>query len=342
MINEQDFISYLSIKQGSSSTTVRHCVIRLRVVLRFLTETNSELNSQTVEKFFYALKERGLSNAALNTYLLCFKYLEDYYKDRGSPTSLLSGIKAFPKIRQKPIEILTEQQVRDLLAVDIHYKPFRGKDTSFLNTVYKTFTTSLAFTGARFDEMASLKVMYVDLTWGRILFPASTTKTKTERSLFITEPLTDMLKVLLKNKNPQDLVFQNMMGNKIREQEYSKDIKERGRLAKIDKRVHPHLLRHTYATHLYMATRDIGLVQVVLGHKDIKSTMIYVQIADEVIRNGMYTHPFIRQHVKPDTTIQIIEKNLQTLKLDEDPRFDRKKVRTVINDFVNNLYDAAN
>jgi hypothetical protein len=87
-----------------------------------------------------------------------------------------------------------------------------------------------------------------------------------------------------------------------------------------------------------MATEDIGLVQVVLGHKDIKSTMIYIHIAAEFIKHGMFRHPFVRNHVEPKEFIAAIEKTIRNFKLEQDSRFDYLTVKDAINEFTSKLY----
>lgn len=340
MMDEQDFISFISIKLGVTGQTIRHCLIRLRVIKRYLSENDCELTKQSVERFFYKKRSDGLSNAGLNTYLLCFRYLQAYLLDRGSKTIFLENFKSFPKLRIKPIEILTHKQIDSLLETHLIYKKFHGKDTSVLNDIYSTFTMLLAFTGSRFDEASQLIVKYVNIPHAKITYPASTVKNKITRTLYITEPLVSKLASRIKNKSPEDLVFTNFVGSKIREQEYSLDLKRRGEI--IGVKLHPHLLRHTYATHLYMQTRDIGLVQLVLGHRDIKSTMIYVHLADEVIKEGMHSHPFVKEFINPQETIKQIETYLQRLRLDEDTRFNFGKAKLAIANFVISLHGSIN
>lgn len=338
MINEQDFISFISIKVGATGQTLRHCQIRLRVIDKWLVDNGTELSKESVERFFFELKSKGLSNAGLNTYLLCFRYLQAYLLDRGSTSIFLQNFKSFPKVRIKPIEILDQKQIEALLSVRLIYKPFRGLDTSILDEIYNTFTMLLCYTGSRFNEAASLKVKHVNLDQGKITYPADTVKNKVSRSLYITEPLIGKLKKRMIGKTPDDLLFVNIVGNKIREQEYSLDLRRRTQTAGLTQRVHPHLLRHTYATHLYMQSRDIGLVQLVLGHKDIKSTMIYVHLADEVVKLGMHAHPFIRKFIPPGDTIKQIEELLLRQKLDEDFRFNYGKVKLAIAHFMDQLH----
>lgn len=340
MVDEKDFISFLTVKAGLSQRSVSHCVVRLRRIKKYLAPKGLEFTPLTVEQFFFDQKHRGLSSASLNSYLFVFKYIEKYFQDRGRDVSFMKSFEAFRQVRVNPIEVLTQEQVENLLSVSLKYKKYNGKDTSILDTIYSTLTMALCYTGARFDEMISLKVRHVNIAHGKITFPAATVKNKESRSVFITEPLVSKLALLVQNKKPDDLVFTNFVGGKVRQSDYSSDLQRRKTAAGIPGRCHPHLLRHTYATHLYMTSRDIGLVQLVLGHKDISSTMIYVHLADDVIKQGMYSHPFIRRYVDAKETIKNIEQMLYRLKLEDDKRFDFGKTKHAVVSFITSLHDA--
>lgn len=337
MINEIDFISFLSVKRGLARSSLKHCRIRIGVFNRWLEENKKEISKETVEEFFLDLKNKGLNNNSLNTYYFCLRQLRDYLADRGRDNDFLQGFKNFSKVRPL-IEILTQEEVTRLLEVHLEYGKFRGLDTSVLDFIYGTVNMFLAHTGARFDECASLTLKHLDLSMGKVTFVE--TKNKEIRRVYISDPLLTRLKTLCRGKLPEDYVFTNFMGKKIRPQEYDPDLKKRAVKAGITKRVHAHLFRHTYATHLYMATGDIGMAQVVLGHRDIKSTQIYIHIADELVKKAMYRHPFVRSYIHPKETLTELEERIHSFKLQDDPRFDFIKVSTAIKQFSMNLYGA--
>lgn len=322
MIIESDFISYITVKKALSEQSIRHCKSRLKVINRWLSLNNKELNNQTVEELFYWLRiDKHLAGNSLNTYVFCLRYIEDYLKDRGHETALLDGIKRFPKQRIKTIEVLTTQEIEKLLSVHINYKHFNGQDCSHLDGVYRTFMMGLAFTGARFDEMASLRVKDVDLSWKKITFVR--TKNKETRSVYITEPLLSNIGEQIKGKDREDYVFTSMTGSKLITQNVSRDLQMRKKLAHINKRIHPHLFRHSFATQLLQSGVEITQVAAILGHKDIQTTFEnYVHLADETLKKAMYHHPLIRRHIEPTEFIKNIKGIITGFHIDEDYRFD--------------------
>ena len=218
------------------------------------------------------------------------------------------------------------------------YRFSSGDVTSHFNFVMTTALMFLSYTGARFEEMATLTCQHLDLSEGKATFV--NTKNKEVRNAYITEPLVSRLARLSAGKSATEYVFTNMNGHKLHNSDFAEDLKKRALAVGIKKRVHPHLLRHTYATHLYIATKDIGMVQVVLGHKDIKSTQIYVHIADELVRKAMRRHPFFRLQVPVHELIDQLDEQIQTVRLHEDPRMNPILVQQAFAELKMRLYGA--
>lgn len=338
-MDEQDFERYITTKSKlRSPNSRRHCLSRYRIFMKWLKDNKREITKSSVEDFLYQLSQKRSNNNTLNTYINALRQLGFYFQDRGIKTDAFEGIHSYPKYRP-PIIILSQDEVEKIIHTNT-MKKSRSDRLEMHQFIIQTFRMFLAYTGCRFDESASLKIKYVDIANSKIIIPADITKNKQSRTLFITEPLVGRLKTLVAGRGENDLVFRNLLGKKMYAQDFSKDLRRAAMLAGVTKRVHPHLFRHTYGTHLYMATEDIGLVQVVLGHKDIKSTMIYIHIAAEFIRRGMYRHPFVRNQVDPKEFIQSIEHVIQSFKLEKDPRFNYVKVKDAINQFSTRLYEA--
>ncbi len=338
-MNEQDFARWVTTKSNlRSANSRRHCFSRYRIFVNWLKENHKEITKTSLEEFLYQLAKKHPNHNTLNTYINVLLQLKIYFKDRGIKTNAFDGIHSYPKYRP-PIIILSHEEVETIIYADTR-KTSRGDKLDALLFMNQTLRMFLAYTGCRFEESVLLKVKYIDLPNGKIIIPADIVKNKQSRTLFITEPLISRLRKLIKDKSENDLIFTNTRGKKTHAQEFGDDLRLAAKRCGITKRVHAHLFRHTYGTYLYMATEDIGLVQVVLGHKDIKSTMIYIHIASEFIRRGMYRHPFVRNQVDPKEFISAIEHVIASFKLDKDPRFDYLSVKNAINDFSTRLYKS--
>lgn len=337
-----DFIRFLTVKGQFEPESLRNITCRYRIFFRWLNEKKLPIDKQSVEMFFYFLKQRGLKNTSINSYVMMIRQLWFFCQDRNLPHENFSdGIRALPHV-PSPIEVLTEREIDQLTETSVLYGKFRTfsseEITEKLNTLYRYFTLFLSRTGARFSEAAKLRCRWVDVWNGKVTFVD--TKNKTNRSVWITEPLVSAMKEITDGKKPDDLVFINFLGSRMIPQNYALHLRRAAKRAGILKRVHPHIFRHSFATSLYAATKDIGLVQVVLGHKDIKSTMIYIHLADESIRKGMYRHPYNRNHIDPKEYVSYVEQAVESLRLGEHPRFNPASVKIATGQFLCALYDA--
>lgn len=315
-IDEKDFLSFITVKRGLAPQSIRHCMIRIRIINKWL-ETN-ELNKQSVEAFFLELRTRGLKNNSLNTYYFVFNQLVEYCKDRGLPADFLSGFKSFKKTKAEII-IFTHEEIEKIINTSLSYGSQYGKDLSFLDFRYRTFTSFIAYTGCRFSEVANLKIKNID--WdGKARIVG--TKTNENRIVYFTEPLLSDLKELVQGKGEDELVFLNSAEHKINAQDFSPDLKRRALTAGVTKRVFPHNFRHSYATHLLEAGVPVTEVAMLLGHKDIQTTFgNYMHLADKTLQRAAMRHPIVRRNVDPKEIVRTIKETFENLHLENDPRF---------------------
>lgn len=325
-MNEQDFVKYITVKKGLAANSIRTCRIRFGIIKRWLEENNKDLTKENVEEFFYHLKQRGLNNNTLNTYVFTFRYIQDYLLDRGIDNHFFKGFSSFAKVKSAII-ILTPDEIEKIINTPLTYGRFYKLSpeevTKIIDFRYRTSCMFLAYTGCRFDEMASLKIKYLDLAAGKAMFIE--TKNKDIRFAHITEPLIGRLKALVEGKGQEDLIFTSITGKKLHPQDFINDLHRRAKTAGITKRVHPHLFRHSLATQLLMSGVDVTMVAAILGHKDIQTTFNnYVHLADETLRKAMYRHPLIRKNVDPREILKNIKETVEGFNLDTDTRFDYK------------------
>lgn len=317
-IDEKDFISFITIKQNLAKQSIRHCIIRIRIINKWFAE--KELTKENVEKFFLELKEKGLKNNSLNTYYFVFRQLKKYYKDRNLNDDFLDGFSSFRKTKPDII-IFTPEEIEKILNTSLKYGIYWGKDCNFLDFRYRTMTMFLAYTGCRYSEAAELKVKRLDLSTGRAIF--INTKTNENRSAYFTEPLKSNLQELVEGRNPDDYVFRNSKETKIQVTDFSADLKKRAKVAGITKRTFPHNFRHSYITHMLEAGVPITEVASLVGHKDIQTTFsTYMHLADKTLQKAAMRHPMVRKNVDPKEIIKSIKETLENFHLENDPRFD--------------------
>ena len=142
--------------------------------------------------------------------------------------------------------------------------------------------------GLRASEVLHLRVRDVDWLSGQLLVRAG--KGKQDRMLWLNEADLELLRAW-KARRPvaTALLFTTLHGTPVKDRDLRAMVKRRARKVGIPKDVHPHMLRHTFATDLYRVTKDIRLVQKTLGHADLSTTMIYTHLVDEEMAHAMRT-----------------------------------------------------
>ena len=326
MIQEQDFIKFLTINQGIVGNTIRTYSNRFRIIMVWLENNNLELTNENVINFLYEQKYTlRRSNSTVNTYRNVFLLIDKYCKYHSLPFGFSEGTKCLPKTHPD-ITILSEEELVSLLSTKVEYKNRNGKDNSNLDDKYLTLTEFLAITGSRFDEAASLQIKRLDTENGKAYLVQ--TKNGDNRNVYFDgDNLKQSLRGLIQGRDSEELVFTGSTGNKILPGTFNENLKLRGRLAGIDKpeRLHAHILRHTFATHMLQAGIDITLVAKLLGHKDIRVTYeTYIHLADTTLQKAIRKHPLLRKYENPQDRIDEFLELLNKFKFGADSRFNFK------------------
>lgn len=148
----------------------------------------------------------------------------------------------------------------------------------------------LAYTGMRSKELLALHVTDIDLD-SRIIYirdHGEGMKNYHERTAIIPRPLEKIIRKHLATRNTgNESLFPSRSGNALTGKGLQYMIRKYGVKAGIDKNVHPHMLRHTTATLMCASGINIALVQQQLGHKDLKSTMVYSHVNDDILRKAI-------------------------------------------------------
>ena len=176
-------------------------------------------------------------------------------------------------------DILTKEEESQLLSQFNTRYP-----TSFRN---RTMILLALNTGMRIGDLVKLEWEDIELDTGRCHIKDG--KGSKDRVIFIRPKiLSEMIDMSQKmGKKPEGFVFTTLQGKPIKTPYLRRMIAEKAKKAGIKKRVHFHLLRHTYLTRLYGRTKDIRVVQEVAGHADISTTQIYTHVSGEDVRRAM-------------------------------------------------------
>jgi integrase/recombinase XerD len=283
-----EFISYLRIEKGLSDNTIEAYNRDLSRFFRFLVRRELSPLAVTPEVLNEYLAHLGASLSLrscaryLSTLKVFFRFLVSDGKTATNPARLLS----VPKIPLRLPGVLAPSEVERLLSQPdtAHHRGLR--DRAMLELLYAT--------GLRVSELVALRVSSVNLEAGHLRTVGKGSK---ERMVPIGAKALEALNHYLLDGRPHLLgsktssfLFLNPRGKPLSRQGFWKMIKRYGRQAKIQKAITPHILRHSFATHLLDCGADLRSVQVMLGHADISTTQIYTHVSREKLKQVHEKH----------------------------------------------------
>ena len=277
------FINNMAVERGLSVNTISAYSGDLRDFHDFLTNFGvslwREVTRKYVSEYIQQLgptcspRSRARKLAALRTF---FKFLQKSGVITDSPASLVR----FPKLGPQLPKALTSAQIESLLAQPDPAEPIGQRDKAMFELLYAC--------GLRVSELAELQLRQVVLQPGYLRVKG---KGEKERLVPIGEIAVESLgtymkdgrlKLLQKGSIPQ--VFVNARGGSISRQGVWKILKSRALKAGVSVNITPHMLRHSFATHLLENGADLRSLQVMLGHADISTTQIYTHVARERLK----------------------------------------------------------
>jgi len=278
------FLNHLRAERNLSHNTLAAYHQDLEKLALFCRQTGKngfdELSQLDVAEFLKQIARGGLgvrSQARLLSALRgCFRFLLSEQMVKSDPTRDIP----LPRAGRKLPSFLTLQEVEALLAAPRGEGPLQLRDRAMLEVLYAT--------GLRVSELVGMKLDWLDLDSGLV---RAFGKRRKERLVPMGEPakkaLAEYLEkgrpALLKNRR-SDYVFVTSRGRHISRQAFWKKIRHYALICGINRRISPHQLRHSFATHLLERGADLRSVQTLLGHSDIATTEIYTHINSARLR----------------------------------------------------------
>ncbi len=249
----------------------------------YLTKLGEELklrkySSQTEKAYQQVIKNFLDSGKTPRDFLLS-------YVDKSPSTirSVYFALKFFyEKVLKQPFEeglplakksgklpaVLNREEIKSLFEVTFNLK-------------HRLVLMFLYYTGIRLKELTNLK--WEDLDFERGTIHLKITKGNKDRVIFFHEKLQGFIGSF--NLKKEGLVFQSNLGKKYNPRSIQMIVRQAARKAGIKKKVTPHTLRHSFATHLLEAGADIRLIQTLLGHHNLQTTQIYTHVANRDLQN---------------------------------------------------------
>jgi len=260
----EQFKAYLEFR-GYSQGTIKQYLNDVRLFVKITNSMPWEANSKTILFFLLDLKrKRSYKSSTLYRKICSLKTFYEFLKRIGlTNENPIDNIER-PKLRKRLPQFLTEEEVEKLIMVADNFRN-------------KLIVRLLYTTGLRVSELVNLNWEDIDFKNKEIIVRSG--KGGKGRIVLVDETT---LKMLLKYKEMTGKNRGSIFDLSVRTvQHIIKELRER---AKLTKKVTPHVLRHTFATHLLEAGADIRAIQELLGHSSLSTTQIYTHVTREHIR----------------------------------------------------------
>ncbi len=235
---------------------------------------------ETILEYMEYLREENKKESTISRSLASirsfYQYLIRIKKIKKDPTMTIES----PKINKRIPNILTSKEVELLLD--------QPKDVDLKGTRDKAMLEFAYATGMRVTEMISLNIDDVRLDEGYVVCRGRTKSRNIplgSMSLKALKEYIDDARPYLIRDEEEDALFVNVNGTRLTRQGFWKIVKYYKEQAHIEKDITPHVLRHSFATHLLQNGADLKAIQTMLGHSDISSTQVYMQFQDPGIKN---------------------------------------------------------
>ncbi len=243
-----------------------------------------KITEDDMKKYFSHLQEDGKKTSTISRNVASirsfYQYLVRNKKVKKDPTDKIQS----PKVEKKAPSVLSSQEVALLLE--------QPKDVDLKGTRDKAMLEFAYATGMRVTEIISLDIDDVNLKEGIVICRTGERQRNIPLGSLSLKALAEYIEnsrpILIKDENVKAL-FVNTNGKRLTRQGFWKIVKYYKEQAHITKDITPHVLRHSFATHLLQNGADLKSIQTMLGHSDISSTQVYMQFQDESIKN-IYKH----------------------------------------------------
>ena len=274
----ENFKNYLKLERGLSMNSIESYEFDLIQFKNFIIENSinespKKCSSSTVKRYLYKnfsnkkSRSQARSISALKSF---FNYLLFEGEIHSSPINDIES----PKIENKLPEVLTEDEIKRLISSVNLDSEFGQRNKAIIEVLYGT--------GIRVSELTDLKLSNIFFNENIIKV---TGKGNKERFVPLGKIASIEIKKYLNNRDKlkisskfSDILFLNRYGRQLTRSMIFKVINDSSKNAKINKKISPHTLRHSYATHLLKNGADLRTIQLILGHESITTTEIYTHL----------------------------------------------------------------
>ncbi len=263
----EKYIAVLKQKRYSENTIRTYIHYFEDFMLHFHKSLLSEIKTTEINDYILGLiQDKNISPSQQNQRINAIKFYYEKVLQQDRQTYLIER----PLKERRLPEVLSKDEIRRILE-----KTENLKHRAILLLIYSS--------GLRRSELINLKIS--DVNSRRMLLRINGAKGKKDRFSLLSESMLKLLREYFKEYRPKEWLFEGPKGSQYSSTSMHRILKKSAELAGIKKRVHLHMLRHSFATHLLEQGTNIRLIQEILGHESIKTTEIYTHISNQDLKS---------------------------------------------------------
>ena len=274
----KEYLDYALIEKKLSINTIETYKGDLKYYMEFFdNKIIRNINKKDITKFIESLKDRDLNAKTINHIIGTIKGLHSYFAVNYNIPNVTENIVRLKTKKTLP-KVLTIEEVE--LILNINYKtPFDYRNKAMLELMYSS--------GLRVSELLDLTINDIDFENDLVKIFGKGSK---ERIIPIGDyALKALSKYICEYRNslikfPTDILFLNNHGKKMSRSGFFKIINKIAEEKGITKEISPHVLRHSFATHMLECGADLRSIQELLGHENMSTTSIYTHVRSDLLR----------------------------------------------------------
>jgi integrase/recombinase XerD len=280
----ESFIRYLAVERGLSDnyqlSTQRSLNDFAGWCMQKKTTTARTVTLPIISEYLAAKKRAGLSAASIKLIVVALKIFFRFLAGKGEITRDPTKALSLPRIERYLPETLNELQVEQLLNSIDTKAPHGSRDRAMMELLYAS--------GLRISELANARLENFYPGEGTIRVIGKGNKT---RIVPVGRKACEAIAVYLSTERPKlvkrrtgNEIFLSERGTKLTTARIWQIVKEKAKMAGLEKNIYPHLLRHSFATHLLSNGADLRIIQEMLGHADISTTQVYTHVDQQQLK----------------------------------------------------------
>lgn len=294
---------YLTNQKHYSDLTIKSYIYEIKEFELYLVVEDikfDEIKYTNVRNYISSLHEKSIKNISIRHHLSVLRTFYRYLQDNGL-------------VQTNPFELVSQPKVIQRIPDFLYYDEFETlvdsiEGNTALDIRNRMIIELMYATGIRVFEAVNIKLEDINFDQNVIYIKGKGSKFRYVAfnhicEFYIKEYLQDSRKELMTNKNEHSYLFVNRLGDPITTRGVSDMLARVSLKSPLNKKVHPHMLRHSFATHLLDNGADLRIVQEMMGHASLSSTQIYTHVTTEKLQNT-YNQAHPRHNIK-----HIVEKD---------------------------------